>query len=105
MWPEAIVSWIIAAAFIGFVASRIGRSQLTWTILPLLISPMIGLVALLVAGDARPDSDAAPDDPSSDPNQRKCTNSDDQTFPSDRAACPHCGDTIRAGDNVHPRVN
>lgn len=102
MWPEAIVSWIIAAAFIGFVASRIGRSPVTWTILPLLISPMVGLVALVVAGDARSDDESAP---SSSPNQRRCTNRDDQTFPSDRATCPHCGDTIRAGDSVHPRVH
>jgi len=103
MWPEAIVSWIIAAAFIGFVASRIGRSQITWTLLPLLISPMIGLVALMVAGDARPDDES--DAPSSSPNQRRCTASDNEPFPSDRATCPHCGETIRAGDNVHPRVN
>jgi hypothetical protein len=103
MWPEAIASWIIAAAFIGFVARRIGRSQITWTVLPLLVSPMVGLVALLVAGDARPDSE--PNNSSVSPNQRRCTASDDAIFPSDRATCPHCGATIDAGDSVHPRVN
>jgi len=99
MWPEAIVSWILAAAFVGFVAGKVGRSQLTWTFLSVFCSPMVGLIALLVVGDAEPETDA-----SSDERRRKCLNRDGQRFPSDRAECPLCGQPIDAGDSAHPRV-
>lgn len=104
MWPEAIVSWILAAAFVGFLAGRMGRSQPTWTVLCLFLSPMIGLITLVVIGDAPSASESAASSASSGQRQRKCLNHDGQLFPSDRATCPLCGNTIDAGDGVHPRV-
>jgi hypothetical protein len=102
MWPEAIVSWILAAAFVGFVASKFNRSQVTWTLLSLGVSPAIGLISLLAVGDAAP---ADEQDTIAEENQRRCTQSEGQVFSSDRAECPHCGGTIDAGDSVHPRVS
>lgn len=103
MWPEAIISWILAAAFVGFVASKVHRSQVTWTALSLVLSPMIGLIALLMVGDAEP-ADASSGGASLSENQRRCTESGGQVFPSDQATCPHCGGTIDAGDEGHPQV-
>jgi hypothetical protein len=103
MWPEAIVSWILAAAFVGFVAGRVNRSQVTWTALSLVLSPTVGLIALLVVGDGEPE-DASANRDADDQNQRRCTAQEGQVFPSDRAECPHCGSVIDAGDSLHPRV-
>jgi hypothetical protein len=99
MWPEAIVSWILAAAFVGFVAGKSGRDQLTWTAFSVFCSPMVGLLALLVVGDADSETDRSPEG-----GQRQCLNRDGQRFPSDRAKCPLCGQPIDAGDSTHPRV-
>ena len=101
MWPEAIVSWILAAAFVGFVAGKSGRDQLTWTAFSVFCSPMVGLLTLLLVGDADPESET---DSADDERQRKCLNRDGQLFPSDRAECPLCGQPIDAGDSAHPRV-
>jgi hypothetical protein len=38
-------------------------------------------------------------------NKRVCKRSGDKAFSSDTASCPHCGDVIDVGDEMHPRVD
>ena len=45
-----IVLWILTSVGIGAIAANNGRNFLGWTALSLLLSPIIGLVAVLVAG-------------------------------------------------------
>lgn len=47
-----IALWIILSIGIGAIAANNGRSFLGWTVLSLLLSPVIGLIAALVAGKA-----------------------------------------------------
>lgn len=44
---------LIICGFIGFWAGSKGRSSLAWFLVALLTTPLIGSVALLIAGDKR----------------------------------------------------
>jgi hypothetical protein len=43
-----IAFWVVLAAGVGFLASGRGRSSLNWFIVALLLSPLLGLIILLV---------------------------------------------------------
>ena len=45
-----IALWILMSVGIGAIAANNGRSFLGWTALSLLLSPIVGLIAVLVAG-------------------------------------------------------
>mgnify|MGYP001214909758 FL=1 len=45
-----IALWILMSVGIGAIAANNGRSFLGWTALSLLLSPIIGLIAVLVMG-------------------------------------------------------
>jgi hypothetical protein len=45
-----IALWILMSVGIGAIAANNGRSFLGWTALSLLLSPIIGLIAVLIAG-------------------------------------------------------
>jgi len=44
-----ILLWILMSVGIGAIAANNGRSFLGWTALSLLLSPIIGLIAVIVA--------------------------------------------------------
>jgi tetrahydromethanopterin S-methyltransferase subunit C len=45
-----IALWILMSVGIGAIAANNGRSFLGWTALSLLLSPIVGLIAVLVMG-------------------------------------------------------
>jgi len=45
-----IALWILMSVGIGAIAANNGRSFLGWTALSLLLSPIVGLIAVLIAG-------------------------------------------------------
>lgn len=45
-----IALWILFSVGVGAIAANNGRSFLGWTALSLLLSPIIGLIAVLVMG-------------------------------------------------------
>lgn len=45
---EIIVGWLVFAVLVGVVASSRGRGFFTWTLISLPLSPLIGLVLLLL---------------------------------------------------------
>ena len=45
-----IAVWILMSFGIGFIAANNGRSFIGWSVLAMLISPLLGLIAVLVAG-------------------------------------------------------
>lgn len=47
----ALIMWLLFAGVVGWVASERGRGPVAWFFLSLLLSPLIGLIALLAAGD------------------------------------------------------
>jgi hypothetical protein len=45
-----ILLWILMSVGIGAIAANNGRSFLGWTALSLLLSPIVGLIGVLIAG-------------------------------------------------------
>lgn len=45
-----ILLWILMSVGIGAIAANNGRNFLGWTALSLLLSPIVGLIAVLVMG-------------------------------------------------------
>jgi tetrahydromethanopterin S-methyltransferase subunit C len=45
-----IALWILMSVGIGVIAANNGRNFLSWTALSLLLSPIVGLIAVLVMG-------------------------------------------------------
>ena len=45
-----IALWILMSVGIGAIAANNGRSFLGWTAMSLFLSPIIGLIAVLIAG-------------------------------------------------------
>ena len=45
-----ILLWILMSVGVGAIAANNGRNFLGWTALSLLLSPIVGLIAVLVAG-------------------------------------------------------
>jgi len=51
---EIIGAWIVFSLLAGHVAGRKGRSAGLWFLLSLLLSPLLGLIAILILPDAKP---------------------------------------------------
>lgn len=47
---ELVVAWIFLSAIVGFMASSHNRKGLWYFLLSLVLSPLIGLIILLLAG-------------------------------------------------------
>ena len=47
-----IAIWILMSVIIGAIAANNGRSFIGWTVIAMLVSPVIGLIAVLIAGKA-----------------------------------------------------
>ena len=45
-----IVLWILMSVGVGAIAANNGRNFIGWTALSLLLSPIVGLIAVLVVG-------------------------------------------------------
>jgi hypothetical protein len=48
---EFIIIWFLLAGLVGYAASKKGRSEIAYFLLSLLLSPLVGFLILLVAGD------------------------------------------------------
>jgi hypothetical protein len=53
---EFLVGWLLLAAAVGWVASNRGRSGIGYFFLSLVLSPLIGLIAVLVQKDLQSDA-------------------------------------------------
>jgi hypothetical protein len=113
MYIAVVITWFAASAgLVGYVATERNRSAGAWFAISLLFSPLIGLLALIAAGDsssgpktgqASASSSSGHSDNSRGGNRRKCLKNDGQTFPADRERCPYCNSRIKVGDK-HPRA-
>lgn len=76
---EFLFFWVVFAAIVGAIASGKGRSFLGWTLLALLISPLVAGLAVLVVGSGR-----------------KCPFCGGGV-PKNVIACRHCGRNLSTG--------
>lgn len=48
---EFILIWFLLAGLVGYVASKKGRSEISYFFLSLLLSPLVGFLILIAVGD------------------------------------------------------
>ncbi|MGZ3696109.1 MAG: zinc ribbon domain-containing protein [Bdellovibrionota bacterium] len=78
-----LIFWVGFAIGVGFLARSYNRSGLTWGILAVLISPILSVIFLLVAGRAEEIKKTCP----------KCT----EKSPKDAKSCRFCGYSFELG--------
>lgn len=76
---EILIGWLVLSGIVGLIASGRNRSFIGWTLLSLLLSPLIGLVILLVVGKGGDGQKRAP-----------CWQCKEQVVVG-ASKCPHCG--------------
>jgi len=100
-----LIIWFACAGFVGWAASERGRNPAIWVVLSLLFSPLIGFIALIAAGEGSKGSESPQARAKRAESKRVCKREGEKEFPSDTASCPHCGDVIDVGDEMHPRID
>ena len=77
---ELLIFWLIVAVIVGVIASNRGRSGFGGFLLSVLISPLLGLILVLVLADKKKELQ-----------ERQTTN------PGPRAACWQCKEMVVVG--------
>lgn len=85
---EVFIGWFVFSVVVGVIASSRGRSGIGWTLLALLLSPLIiGLLVIVLPSKRARDADGTVISPAT---HVKCP--DCRAFiPADAAKCRHCG--------------
>jgi hypothetical protein len=83
-----LVLWFLFSVLIGYAAKARGRDGLTWFLLALVLSPLIGLIGLLVVPDKRREAlqkapaDEAREEPAQSTPTPPSTGSDAEVLPA-----------------------
>ena len=77
-----VIFWIAGCAVVAWIAAGKGRSAVGFFLLSALLSPVIGLVVVLVMGSKGPAPVFA---------RMKCSRCDKPLSPAWRGKCKHCG--------------
>jgi predicted nucleic acid-binding Zn ribbon protein len=91
------VFWVLFAFAVGVLAANRGRSALGWTLLSLVISPLLGLIFCLVSKDLTP---------ANLPNEsthRRCPACAEFILP-DAVVCKHCGSAVEKDQGFQSRL-
>lgn len=93
--------WLILAFVVGAVASSNGRSFVGYLLLSLLLSPLIGLIVLLISSINSPAHKQVAQQSQSEPEPLRYTYASTlksvtcrncgKEFTEDYSSCPHCG--------------
>jgi hypothetical protein len=94
-----IVAWIAFALGVGWIADQRGRSQLNWTVIAVLISPLIAVIALALIPTEAATVAASPfhvdgmywTDDSQAPLGMVCGGCHRKVSPAWKGKCKHCG--------------
>lgn len=89
-----VFGWIVLAVVVGMVASSNGRSFIGYTFLSLALSPILGLIILLISSVNKPAhaqaARASGELPVADQRCKKCGLEFDPTA----TVCPYCGTEV-----------
>lgn len=115
MFVLGFLFWLALAGLVGYVASERNRSAGGWALISLVFTPLIGLLALIAAGEAEPNQKEKPNQKnekhipitpprkSGNPQEkRKCMRANETPFPASYDTCPCCGTPVEDGE--HPLV-
>ena len=50
---EVFILWLGVSILVGFIASGKGRSGFGWFVISVLLSPIIGLIGIAIAGEKK----------------------------------------------------
>lgn len=88
---ELLIGWVVLAIVVGAVASAAGRGGFGYFVLSLLLSPVLGLLVLIIMAVAKP---VLPE--SADKRPRiPCPQCAEMVLPQ-ALRCPHCGFEVAA---------
>lgn len=95
-----IIFWFILCIVVGVIASNNGRSGVGYFILSILLSPLIGILVVLIVGKNLSAID-----------QQKIANGSDKKCPfcaelikREAKVCRYCGRELEAGSVGHPEI-
>lgn len=89
---DVLVVWLVLALAVGVWAARWGRSGTGWTLLSVVLSPLLAGIALLVVG--RRLADAALAEPVSAQTHHGCPECR-ELIRRDARKCKHCGSAVQ----------
>lgn len=87
---STVLAWLIFAALVGMWASSKGRSGFGYFLLSVVLSPLIGAIAVAIAGDNKPAVEA---EAINSGDMRKCPECA-ELIRSEARKCRHCGAAI-----------
>ena len=82
--------WFVFSIFVGIIASAKGRSGIGWFVLAIVISPLIAVIVLLLAGENKAEMARRAIESGS---MRKCDQCA-ELVQVDAIKCKHCGSTL-----------
>jgi hypothetical protein len=94
---EFLFFWLVFAVVVGIAASTRGRSGFLWFLLSCLISPLLGIILVLVlpAVNKRPQGDPPPNYiPGPGESIRKCPECA-EWIQKEARKCKHCGSAVQ----------
>lgn len=98
-----IILWLAFCIAVGAYANKKGRSFLFFALLSVVISPIGGLIALLVIGEKKPEITGSSS--ASAPGYQQPTSFKSNVSDSDQAVsfCPNCGAMLTPGAKFCPK--
>jgi len=121
MYVLGFLFWLALAGLVGYVANERNRNPAGWAFISVLFSPLIGLLALIAAGDAESTGTAASNESTTSrrtgkkkawekqsnrsnvsEKKRKCVKKNGIRLPADYEKCPACHKPVDNGK--HPLV-
>ncbi|MCA3227776.1 MAG: zinc ribbon domain-containing protein [Burkholderiales bacterium] len=93
---EFLIFWFLFAIVVGIAASSRGRSGFGWFLLSCLISPLLGLILVLVLAKNEPRRGDPPPNYVPGPGEsiRKCPECA-EWIQKEARKCKHCGSTVQ----------
>lgn len=86
--------WVVLSCLVAGWAGDKGRSRLYFLLLSLILSPVVGAIGLLIAGDNK---DKLDEEAVSDGKMRKCPGCA-ETIRAEASKCRYCGTSVTPTD-------